>query len=124
MRVGVQVQLAIVLGEATTRMAIDGVGASAGGFPVSSGSIKSAMSARFQGIFGLSTDFLGYFIPQDEWNSPVAGKTPANKDYEEGVSLGGPDANTWMRDRIKSLIEEDQFQVPSQPSQWIPNWWH
>ena len=124
-RLGTQLQVAVLPGEATTRMAVDGVGAP--GFVPSADSIKSVMRAPIQAVFGLSTDFLGYFIPTDEWNSPVSGKTPANKDYEEGVSLGGPDANIWLRDRVKALIVEDEFELPlptpSQPD-YLPSWWN
>lgn len=108
LRLGQQVQIAILPGEALTRMAVDGVGAP--GFEPSTGSIKGAMFAQFKGIFGLSSDFLGYFVPQDEWNSPQENKNPSNKDYEEGVSLGGNDANVWIRDRVKQLIVDDPQQ--------------
>ena len=70
------------------------------------------MTARYQGIWGLSTDFLGYFIPEDEWNQPKENKNPDNSNYEETVSLGGDQANTWLRDRVKGLIVADDF-VPS-----------
>ena len=67
------------------------------------------MIARYQGVWGLSTDFLGYFVPQDEWNKPKENKNPDNSDYEEGVSLGGDQANVWIRDNVKSLITADDF---------------
>ena len=66
------------------------------------------MIARYQGVWGLSTDFLGfffvllvvffcfscyfcflltchlgYFIPEDEWNIPKHDANPDNSDYEE-----------------------------------------
>jgi hypothetical protein len=105
LRLGTQVQAAVLPGEALTRMSIDGVGAT--GYPASTGSIKSVMKAPVKMVLGMSTDFLGYFVPEDEWNSPTAGKNPANSDYEEGVSLGGNKANIWLRDRSKSLITQD-----------------
>ncbi|WP_324965301.1 hypothetical protein [Archangium sp.] len=105
LRLGTQVQAAVLPGEALTRMSIDGVGAA--GFPSSSGSIKTTMKAPVKMVLGMSTDFLGYFVPEDEWNSPKASKNPGNSDYEEGVSLGGSMANTWLRDRVKSLITQD-----------------
>ena len=43
------------------------------------------MSARYQGVWGLSTDFLGYFIPEDEWNKPKHDADPKNSDYEEVI---------------------------------------
>lgn len=104
-RLGRQVQAAVVPGEALTRMSVDGVGAT--GFPSSTGSMKPTMKAPAKMVLGMSTDFLGYFVPGDEWNSPKASKNPANSDYEEGVSLGGSQANTWLRDRVKSLITQD-----------------
>mmetsp|Transcript_12995 Transcript_12995/g.20002 ORF Transcript_12995/g.20002 Transcript_12995/m.20002 type:complete len:457 (-) Transcript_12995:86-1456(-) len=106
-RLGQQVQLAVLPGEATTRMAIDGVGAT--GFNSSTDAIKESMTAPYQGVFGLSTDFLGYFVPEDEWNKPKHDANPDNSDYEESVSLGGDQANVWIRDRVKSLIASDSF---------------
>lgn len=105
LRLGTQVQAAVVPGEALSRMSVDGIGAA--GFPTSSGTIKASMKAPAKMILGMSTDFLGYFVPADEWNSPTASKNPANSDYEEGVSLGGSGANTWLRDRVKALITSD-----------------
>jgi hypothetical protein len=105
LRLGAQVQAAVVPGETLTRMSIDGVGAA--GYPTSTGSIKSSMKAPVRMVLGMSTDFLGYFVPEDEWNSPLGNKNPANSDYEEGVSLGGGKANVWLRDRVKSLLTQD-----------------
>jgi hypothetical protein len=105
LRLGREVQAAIVPGEALTRMAIDGVGAP--GFAASSGSLKSVMHSPAKMIFGLAGDFLGYFVPRDEWNKPKEGRTPANRNYEEGLSLGGDQADRWLRDRIKALIQKD-----------------
>lgn len=105
LRLGTEVQLAVVPGEALTRMAIDGVGAP--GFASSTGSVKSVMTSPVKGILGMSTDFLGYFVPQDEWNLPTAGRNPDDSDYEENVSLGGDQANTWIRDRVKGLVTAD-----------------
>lgn len=105
LRLGTQVQVAILPGEALTRMVVDGVGAP--GFSASSGGIKPAMKAPVRMVFGMTTDFYGYFIPEDEWNSPKAHRNPSNSAREEGASLGGTQANTWLRDRMKALIVED-----------------
>jgi len=104
LRLGTQVQLAVVPGEALTRLAVDGVGYP--GYPYSTDSIKSVMTAPVQGVWGLSTDFLGYMVPDDEWNSPPENKNPDNGHYEEGVSLGDP-ADSWIRDPMKTLILAD-----------------
>jgi len=107
LRFGVQIQAAVMPGETLTRMAINGVGHQ--GFPLSTDSIKSVMKAPVHMILGLSSDFLGYFVPMDEWNNPKANKNPDNSNYEEGVSLGGNQANVWVRDRVKALITSDNF---------------
>jgi hypothetical protein len=104
LRLGTQVQLAVIPGESLSRLAVDGVGYP--GFPYSTDSIKSVMTAPVHGIWGLSTDFLGYMVPDDEWNAPPQNKNPDNGHYEEGVSLGDA-ADSWIRDPMKTLILAD-----------------
>ena len=105
LRLGTQVQIAVVPGEALSRLAVDGIGYP--GFTNSTASIKSVMTAPVQGVWGMSTDFLGYMVSDDEWNSPPANKNPDNSHYEEGVSLGDA-ADDWIRDPMKNLILADR----------------
>jgi len=65
------------------------------------------MKAPVKIVLGMSGDFLGYFVPEDEWNLLPAGRNPDESSYEETVSLGGDQADTWLRDRVKALIEGD-----------------
>lgn len=89
-RLGVEAQIVAFPGESLTR----------NGLP-----IKDAMKAPYRFFFGLTTDTLGYFVPNDEWN------TDRNGNYEEGVSLGQSAGDAAQAQAIE-LVEEDNALLP------------
>jgi hypothetical protein len=98
-RLGTEVQIALTPGEALTRLAI--------GDATVTG-VKDAMASWTHHLWlNPSPDFLGYFIPCDEYNHPPAG----DDKYEEGVSLGTC-ADDWIAQPLRDLIESDTFAPP------------
>ena len=95
-RLGTEVQIALTPGEALTRLAI--------GDATVTG-VKDAMASTTHHLWlNPSPDFLGYFIPCDEYNHPP----PGDDTYEEGVSLGTC-ADAWITQPLRGLIESDIF---------------
>src|SRR4029453_17529432 len=91
---GTEVQIALTPGEALTRLAI--------GDATVTG-VKDAMASTTHHLWlNPSPDFLGYFIPCDEYNHPP----PGDDTYEEGVSLGTC-ADAWIAQPLRELIESD-----------------
>ena len=98
-RLGTEVQIVLTPGEALTRLAI--------GDATVTG-VKDAMAPWTHHLWlNPSPDFLGYFIPCDEYNHPPAG----DDTYEEGVSLGTC-ADDWIAQPLRELIESDTFAPP------------
>ncbi len=62
--------------------------------------LRSRLQAPASMLMGLSSDMLGYFVPEDEW------MTDRNGNYEESVSLG-PHAAPALEAAAEALLARD-----------------